>query len=176
MARGPNHVTKTIMADVGRDGHKTNAVSRAWRFDSKWLKVMATRRNAKLRSRALWKLIHYEHQLGGGNDPQLKEGKSEFEVWHGKLNFEQCRDKHTAAELAQEVDSRAEKEEAVASTRSIPNHRQWPKEGVENGLGRQHKMSRTANGWIPCQQGCDTADGGEDDEAWDDVSITQQAA
>ena len=37
-------------------------------------------------------------------------------------------------------------------------------------------MSRTANGWIPSRQGCDTAVDGEDDEAWGDVSITQQAA
>lgn len=100
------------------------------------------------------------------NDPQLKECKSECEERQGTFRFEQCRDKRTATDLAQEADSKAEREEAAAPIRSILNHRQWLKEGAASGLGRQHRMSRTENGWIPSRQGCGTPVDGEDDEAW----------
>lgn len=70
----------------------------------------------------------------------------------------------------------AEREEAAATIRSVFNHRQWLQEGAAKGLGRQHKMSRTAAEWIPSRSGGDTIVEGEDDDAWEDASIIQQAA
>ena len=174
-ALGPSHVLKPVQRDVGRDGHRTNPITRAWRLDSRWLKTMASSKDSSARRRALWKLLHYEHQLEV-SDPALGDAKVEFQRWHEELKFEHFRDKNAAAELAAFAEGTAAREEAAASTRSVLNHRRWLQEGAAKGLGRQHKMSRTATGWIPSRIGRDTEVDEENDEAWEDASITQQAA
>ena len=66
---------KAIQPELGKDEHKTNPVTRAWRLDSRWLKTMASSKDPSSRGRALWKLLHYEHQLEV-NDPALGDAKS----------------------------------------------------------------------------------------------------
>ena len=47
------------------------------------------------------------------------------------------------------AENKADALEAAAATRAFKKHMAWLQEGPSNGIGRQHKLSRTATRWIP---------------------------
>lgn len=55
----------------------------------------------------------------------------------------------TLVALQGNAEKEAEKLETEAATRAQANYTNWLKEGPGQGIGRQHKMSRVAGGWIP---------------------------
>ncbi|HUU62073.1 MAG TPA: reverse transcriptase domain-containing protein, partial [Acidimicrobiia bacterium] len=64
----------------------------------------------------------------------------------------------------------ADKAEAAADIKAAKAWHDWLHEGPAAGLGRQHKMSRSATGWIPTQTAVPTTDRGEGWEDTDGIS------
>lgn len=136
---------------------------------------MATSFSEESRLPALWKLTHYQHDLEV-DDEELAEAKEAFSKWHSKLRFERFRDRSEAASTAEFADSKATAEEKAATARSFRRHVKWLQSDPANGLGRQHKMTRTAVGWIPSRQGIDGETYEDVGDHWSDVALAEQAS
>lgn len=140
-----------------------------------WLKIMACKRStADQRRDTAWKFTHYrfEHKV---NDPALQESQSEQQAWIEGLRHEQFRVRAEAARLAEQAEHNRVREETAASVRSFQLHRAWLQEGPARGLGRQHRMTKVATGWIPSRSAQETRVGDIDEDTWDDTELLEQS-
>ena len=130
---------------------RTTSISRAWRKTATWL-ADARRTKLEMRKReAWWKIMWYEHPKPLqvlATEPQ-KAAMQAFAEWRGKLTLGML-DHEPAATLLEEVAiKQAEREEAAAGKAATMKWVRWLHEGLAAGLGRQHKMSKVAQGWAP---------------------------
>ena len=84
---GPGFVWKNVSSPTATDRPRSTPMSRAWRNTTSWLRVVAANRSALLVRAAMWKLLHYDHQLQV-SDPLLQQDAAEFLAWRQCLSPE----------------------------------------------------------------------------------------
>ena len=112
----------------------------------------AKRRKLEMRKReAWWKIMWYEHpqpMLALATEPQ-KAAMNAFADWKGKITLDMLRHEAVATMLEEVASKQADKEKAAAGKAATLKRVSWMHEGPAVGLGRQHKMSKVAQGWAP---------------------------
>jgi hypothetical protein len=97
----------------------------------------------------------------------LPEHTAALRAWLGAITPGMLDDPVHLAVLAATAENAAQRSIKEDLKRSSNSWRTWLKEGPASGLGRQHRMSRVATGWIaaataqPCQDGM-----GNDPDDW----------
>ena len=138
---------------------RASAAHGAWALTAKWLRAMRHLPTGSKGSARLWKAVR-SHRHPGHRCPDLWC----FDAWQAALPVVAC----TAAladALVEVADHMRDKLAVRAVERCKADWVSWLQEGPARGLGRQHKMSRTAQGWIPSTEHLvDDASPGADDE------------
>ena len=185
-AQGPRFVWKPALGPVGSPFPRVSVVTNAWRTVDAWLGQLqqglaAAGRLASSLShtarRARFRILSTTwNSIGASSEADV------FRDWirriHGEMLYDRVQvaalrcEAHTAALRGAEADRR----HASASWHS------WLQEGPSAGLARQHRMSRTAAGWVPSvtavsresnSESCDLALEESDDV---DVESAEEAA
>ena len=95
------------------------------------------------------------------DDPELQEDKHKFLAWQAGLSDWMLIHNATLAAIMEHAGKMADRMGVDAAARAQAKFAKWVQEGPAKGLGRQHKLSRIANGWVPNQ----TAPEYEEEEA-----------
>ena len=162
-AKGPATVQVCAAERPGTaNGGKTNPISKAWRRTQGWLHTCLNSTSARNVEADGWRLRNYTHDLHT-DDPALAGEAEAFLSWRGLVTTGALSSKVAMESLHAMAERKADAMEAAASKRAFKRHAAWLQEGPAKGLGRQHKLSRTATGWIPNKSVTELPNGEEDD-------------
>ena len=98
-----------------------------------------------------WKVLRYTHpqpREALATKPQKEEMKV-FGDWRKAVTLSMLKEDSVAAMFEEVAVKQAEKEEAASSKAATVTWVSWLHEGPAAGLGRQHQMSKVAQGWMP---------------------------
>ena len=90
-----------------------------------------------------WRLRNYSHGLAT-DDPSLKGEAEALQAWIDAITIGIFRSKTAMEALKEMAERKVDGLEAVASQRAFARHAAWLQEGLAKGLGRHHKLSKTA--------------------------------
>ena len=130
---------------------KTTAVSRAWRRTANWCANVRHQGKEADKEEARRKILEYRHPAPRNvlANEQQRHSFDLFRRWKAVITKSML-NKDVWVELLQKMAmENAEREERAAQHASIVKWESWIHEGPANGLRRQHRYSRTTNGWIP---------------------------
>lgn len=151
-AQGPRFVMKPALGPKGSCLPRCSRVTAAWDTIACWLKLLVihwssqsinsaaghTARNAQRR------LLHTKwDDLGYGRHAVA------LQIWVSSLSLSMLADKIRVIAIMKAVAVVAGKAHAHDAQVARNRWSLWLNEGPASGLGRQHKMSRCATGWIP---------------------------
>ena len=132
---------------------RTTTVSRSWRKVVEWLADPRTTKPQIKKREAWWNIMWYDHprpKQGLATEAQ-KVAMDSFERWRKTITTDMLRMEVVSLMLEEVARKQAESEEAAASKATTLNWVSWMHEGPAAGSGRQHKMSKVAQGWAPQQ-------------------------
>ncbi len=147
---GPSFVWRPACGPPVGDSNLLDGIARAWSLSAEWLRRVAS---CPVGSRS-WRLArfnfsHYRHDWHKCQTPSEVHDIVTFEAW--RLAASRC--DLTRGPVIQSLVTAA-----TDIADSFRAHVQWVKfkswsawlhEGPAGGLGRQHRLSRVATGWIP---------------------------
>ena len=142
----PKFVWRNAADPKATDEARSSPVSRAWKRSLSWLRKVQAASTSTARDAAVWKLLHYRHDLLV-HEPLLQEDAAAFRAWNGLITRQMLRSSswvRALTEVAMKAADLAEHKAAVAATQRFA---EWIQEGPAAGLRRQHLFARTATGW-----------------------------
>ena len=114
-----------------------------------------------------WRILHYQHKfrfehvlanvaamapnnaaLMKDNAEELRQSKC-FKIWRATITIQSLRSEFWVLALATVAEHESTTAARRAEAASRERYKTWLKSGPAMGLGRQHRMSRTAVGWVP---------------------------
>ena len=143
-ARGPRFRWRNACGDqLATRSRRTTPVSRAWRRVANWLHTIRRAGPVSFEAAAARRqILRYNHELPADADA------AQFEAWLGLLTAQMLKSKIWVESLSQVASSAAERAETAAARAARLTWTSWLVDGPARGLRRQHRMSRTAIGWI----------------------------
>ena len=153
---------------------RTTSVSRAWRRSAGWLADILRAKKAATADTARWKLLFYEHPLPdlGYATPEQIWSMELFNAWRSNVTEENTFTPAWVKTFKAIAEKQADKEEEAARIAATVKFAAWLQEGPANGLRRQHRFSRTADGW--CETMLVGEDGSEVNERDDLDGLSEQ--
>ena len=85
-----------------------------------------------------------------------------LQVWAGSVSAAQLTEKCVVIAIMRAACDVARKAHMYDDSTARNSWMSWLQEGPAGGLGRQHRMSRCATGWIPAKLGPVAATGGDE--------------
>ena len=150
-ARGPRFVMKNACGPPGSRLPKCSAVTAAWQCICSWLRTLvvlwdhwADAGGGGMKVRAAWR------RLGSQDWSVLGQGRNAraLQDWAGMVNWQGISSKMMAIPIMRAVAGVCDKAHDHDAHASRIRWLNWMQEGPARGLGRQHRMSRCATGWI----------------------------
>ena len=156
---GPKLVWRPAVKDVA-GLRRTSPAHSALALTAKWLRALQLLPAGSKGAERLWRAIR-AHKHSGKQCADLWC----LEQWQAALPERACVSGVLAKALIGVADHMRDKLAACAVERSRADWTSWLHEGPARGLGRQHKMSRTAQGWIPsAEHQVDASSAGDEEE------------
>ena len=155
-SHGPRFVLKPALGLPGSHMPRCSRVTAAWDTIASWFKLLVIHWSClglqsgagRTADNARRLILHTSwEQLGHGRHAVA------LQTWTSSLSPSLLLDKTWVIAVMRAVSQVAEQAHAHDSHLSQSRWTLWLNEGPASGLGRQHKMSRTATGWIPCKVG-----------------------
>ena len=150
--QGPVFVQKDALQNGSNAGaRKTTAVSRAWRKTANWFGDLGHRRSQGEVMEAKRKILSYNHPRPRqtlATQAQVDSFEA-FLAWRRLLSSGILNSPTWAGVLHGMAVKNAEREERAAQHASLMKWQAWIHDGQADGLRRQHRFSRTPDGWIP---------------------------
>ena len=146
--RGPSLVWRCAIDSAGI--HRRCAAFRAWSASQKWLDTLMDLNKGVTDTRAVVGVHQLRRAISGhdhlsGNSAEADE----FRRWQRRITPAMLCHQHWIRALSEVAGHKAKALAQRARNSSRNAWISWLQEGPAAGLGRQHRMSRTAIGWIP---------------------------
>ena len=163
--RGPKFVWKVAVGPPGSSQPRCSAVTSAWKTVSAWLKLLLIHWHSQFGASGCFrtlqntkrKLVHTDWSfLGSGINATI------FRTWYASLLPTMLGNNVGIMFLHKAVSSVAESAAKYDQNQSRASWLSWLENGPSRGLGKQHRMSRTALGWLPSKLGPVAIDFGDD--------------
>ena len=123
---------------------RSTPAARAWRRVANWLNDIRRRGvDSKEAVSLRRRLLCYDH---GGSEDGLN---AQLEAWLGLLTDELLQSSSWVRSMCCVADEAVQRAEAEAARAARLAWSSWLADGPAKGLRRQHRMSRTAIGWVP---------------------------
>ena len=151
---GPATILQPALGPPGSACGKVKEVTRAWRAAALWLLQIRQglgSTNLALRnkaSKAKWKLMNSPWTFR-----KFSVHSQAFLQWVASITIERLSSREGAAALHATADGVAKRAVLYDERRAEADWHSWLREGPGQGLGRQHRISRVASGWIPTPVG-----------------------
>ena len=143
-ANGPTFRWRNAYGPLSSDIGRTSPVARAWRRTATWLAdIIQAGVFSREAASARWLVFHYNHKLPSSLDACA------FSEWVKAICTQMLLNRSWAECLAQVATKAAEQAERQAYQAASRTWASWLIDGPCKGLGRQHRLSRTALGWTP---------------------------
>ena len=168
---GPQFVWRTLCGAVALEGNRSTCISRCWRRTADWLNKLANAKTSDQAATEQWKIRFYAHDFPPYPTPEVYKEMVAFKVWRDFLTPAIIGNKIWVNCFAASALKIAEAAEAQADHASTARFLNWLHEGPAAGLGRQHKLSRVATGWIAARTGNDHDEQDGDEDQSDDVEV-----
>ena len=174
---GPRFAWKPALGPVGSSSPRVSRLTMAWRVCSVWLRDLLQGFGAHgpratefshAAARARHRLLHTSwSDLGDHNDDAVRE----FSCFAGGITAQMLTDRICITSLLHTARQAAHRGCEADQRRAIASWKSWLCEGPSDGLGRQHRMSRTAAGWVPSIVSCPAGDGGSEHSGPEPIGI-----
>ena len=176
-ANGPRFVIKPALGPSCSQHPRCSYITTAWRSAAGWLLIVqralgpSQSGSARAASRAKWRLANHRWEF-----PNTSKHSTAFLQWMREVRGSDltrssivARHRLTATAVAAKA-TRHDEKRAQAAWHT------WIRDGPSKGLGRQHRLSRVAGGWVPSEIATLERDGGDSDpgKAWDDGDEVQE--
>ncbi len=150
-AKGPSFSWQPAMGHLRASEAPTTHVAMAWRRTSRWLRQALAAPDASTeREAAIRKIRHYQHPWNAAAaDPEDVHHFTLLLAWRNAVDRPALRARAFAEALAASAEAQAQRLEARRRGRVRNAWTAWLHDGPGNGLRRQHRLSRTAVGWLP---------------------------
>ena len=112
-----------------------------------WLRACVEAKAPGQAQAAVWRLLHYDHQLQI-YDPALKDDGEAFTRWRSCLSVVSLQQKVWTRPFLEVAIQESKLAEAKAARLAATRFQEWIKDGPGQGSKRQHLLSRAASGWI----------------------------
>lgn len=153
-AQGPRFVIKPALGPPGSKQPRCSVITTAWRSAAGWLLAVQRalgspeRGLAKAADRARWRLQHHHWKF-----VRTSKHVSAFLRWMGEVRRADLNDRRAVAQLLSTASIVADKATEHDDRRAQASWLSRSRDGPARGLGRQHRLSRVAEGWIPSALG-----------------------
>ncbi len=106
-----------------------------------------------------WKVLWYSHPHPREvlATKEQNDAMKVFGDWREAITLSMLQQDSVATMLEEVATKQADREEAAASKAVTLKWVSWLHEGPAAGLGRQHRMSKVAQGWAPTATACGRA-------------------
>ena len=153
---------------------RTTSVSRAWRRTAGWLADALHAKKAAKAEAARWKVLFYKHPQPNPAFATMEQLKSmeRFTAWRANVTEANTFSATWLSIFKAMAVKQAEKEEEAARVAATIKFADWLQEGPAKGLRRQHRFSRTADGW--CESMLTDADGSYTNDRDDLDGLSEQ--
>ena len=143
---GPKFVEKCPM-QMASGTQRTTPALRAWKVVWKWLGNLLHQRPGSFEARRIVRrILKHNHYLGTNEDD------SQFIKWRSTLSTSMLQNHLWTQMIRKVAGEMVSTLETEINDRSRADWETWIAEGPARGLSRQHKMSKTATGWIPTEK------------------------
>ena len=140
---GPRLVRQSALSKQAGVAHQSGA-SRAWASTAKWLRRLQSLPASSVGALRLRRaVLRHPHRLGNGDDDLA------FQLWRGSITHGMLQDASVVEALTGAACVTAKRLHQASVSWSLQCWQAWLQGGPAAGLARQHRMSRTAIGWIP---------------------------
>lgn len=174
-ADGAKFVWRSACGPPASDKCRSSPISRAWRRIESWLRAITSAHTVDRADAARWKLLHHRLRLEV-DDPALLQAKLQLLAWNTLLSETALRTPFWVGALTEAAAAKAVEAETAAARSANAAFGAWMREGPSDGLRRQHRLSRSATGWVPAVVTKDLENGGFDEGELDGLSPAQLAA
>ncbi len=137
-----------MCGELALEGNRTTSMSRCWRRTASWLAKLAKAKTEDQAEAERWKIRFYAHDFPPYPSMEVDREMVAFNVWRRWLAPAVLKDRVWTECFAEHATKFAENAEAQAERAATFRFHNWLHEGPAAGLGRQHKLSRVATGWI----------------------------
>ena len=147
-SQGPKTKWVNAAGEPASDSCRSTVVSRAWGISAGWLRIVLTAKRQTEVESAKWRMLFHSIDLES-KDARLQDGIAEFVAWRACITREALDHKQwvkTYFKAAIRMQKQCEERAAAYAAEAFSN---WLQEGPMGGLKQQHRLSRTATGWIP---------------------------
>eukprot|EP00969_Alexandrium_andersonii_P348178 15395888-Alexandrium_andersonii.AAC.1 len=175
-AVGPVFAVRSALGSPGSCSRRVSAITVAWRTVAGWLTDIAQALGAGAHAqvvararRAQWLFLAYSWaHLGDGAHAEA------FRAWARMAASRGWRDRVWVNWLRATAELIAKRAVAYDCKRSDAAWASWLRDGPCKSLGRHHRLTRVASGWVPSPVASERADGGPDDDLEGDAVVSQQ--
>ncbi len=170
-ASGPAFVWRNACGQLATRPARTTPASRAWRLTANWLSdIRRAGVDSAEAASARRRILHYDHGL------PCDAASAQVGTWLGLIDETMLQNDSWVASLGSTAQLAAEAAEAEAARSARLAWVSWLHDGPARGLRRQHRMSRTALGWVPAQVAIPEDVTLSDADVLDELDETQLAA
>ena len=173
-ANGPKYAWVDQLKCEAAGPARTTSVSRAWRRTAGWLADILRSKKATKAEAARWKLLFYKHpqpNVSYATPEQLKSMQL-FTAWRATITEANTFSVAWLKVFKAMAEKQAEREEEAARVAATVKFADWLQEGPAKGLRRQHRFSRTADGW--CESMMADGDGSSTNDRDDLDGLSEQ--